>query len=53
MALLCNTVMCIDVLSAIQIMLYMFRCIDVTLYIRYILWDVYHMLAERQIVVPL
>jgi hypothetical protein len=25
---------------------YVIRCIDVTLIISYILWDVYHMLAE-------
>jgi len=32
---------------------YVIRRIDVILNIRYILWGVYHMLAERQIVVPL
>jgi len=29
------------------------RCVDVTLIIKYMLWNVYHMLAERHVVVPL
>jgi len=32
---------------------YDFHCIDVTLIIMYMLWDVYRMLAERQAVMPL
>jgi hypothetical protein len=47
----------LDVLSAIQLMIlllyYVIRCIDVTLNIRYMLWGMYHMLAKRQVVVPL
>jgi hypothetical protein len=29
------------------------RCLDVTLIIRYMLWNVYRMLAERHAIVPL
>jgi hypothetical protein len=29
-----------------------YRCVDVTLIIRYMLWNVYRMLAERHVVVP-
>jgi hypothetical protein len=32
---------------------YVFRYLDITLIIRYILWDVYHMLTEQHVVVPL
>jgi hypothetical protein len=32
---------------------YVIRCIDVTSIIRYILWDMYHLLAERHVIVPL
>jgi hypothetical protein len=29
------------------------RCVDVTLIIKYMLWNVYRMLAERYVVMPL
>jgi hypothetical protein len=55
--LLYNSYVCIDVFPLLICILlhidYVIRCIDVTLIIRYILWDVYHKLAERQIVVLL
>jgi len=54
MALLWLTFMLSKYFSAILIMLIeCSNCIDVTLNIMYILWDMYHMLALWQVVVPL
>jgi hypothetical protein len=44
----------IDVLSAMMIMLLcVIRCVDVTLIIRYMLWNVFCIFAERNVIVPL
>jgi len=43
----------LDVLSVIIFSIIIISLLDITLNIRYMIWNVYVMLAERHVVVPL